>query len=94
MLACPSGHGTEDAAAEEGKPAKASWQDAGSVEHAFTHFSLTLRLRCARATVRPEEGIWWPIDRLEQAGLPTVFSKLIPRGRAWREAVLPATQNS
>ncbi|MGE0178666.1 MAG: A/G-specific adenine glycosylase, partial [Sphingomonas sp.] len=34
----------------EESPAQADWRDAGSVDHVFTHFSLTMRLRCARTT--------------------------------------------
>jgi A/G-specific adenine glycosylase len=59
-------------------PVAGSWQDAGSIEHVFTHFSLTLRVwrtltedDCATAL----GGQWWAIDRLDQAGLPSVFAK-------------------
>lgn len=84
MLAFPSGDWAEGTPPEDGAPADAGWQAAGAIEHVFTHFALTLSLRCARVAERVE-GIWWPIDLLEEAGLPTVFAKLIPLGRAWRE---------
>ncbi|MEQ1547825.1 MAG: A/G-specific adenine glycosylase [Chakrabartia sp.] len=75
MRALPScdwrGHGVADLIA-------GNWQDVGFVEHIFTHFSLTLSVRhlaveedCATAL----GGQWWGIDRLDQAGLPSVFAK-------------------
>ena len=63
----------------------AHWRDAGAVEHVFTHFALTMRLVCAVAEARGE-GIWWPVDRIGEAGLPTLFSKLAARGAEWRTA--------
>jgi len=65
MLALP----TEDA------PAQAEWREAGSVDHVFTHFALNMRLLCADAEQRPD-GTWWPIDRIGEAGLPTLFARL------------------
>jgi A/G-specific adenine glycosylase len=75
MLALP----TED------PPAPAEWRDAGSVDHIFTHFALNMRLLCADARQRPE-GTWWPIERLGEAGLPTLFARLAARGAEWRQA--------
>lgn len=69
----------------EGAPAKADWSEAGSVDHVFTHFALSMRLLCAAAEHRPE-GTWWPIDRLGEAGLPTLFARLAERGAEWRRA--------
>lgn len=69
----------------EGAPAKAAWQEAGSVEHAFTHFELTMTLLCADSPERPT-GTWWPIARIGEAGLPTLFAKLAARGADWRAA--------
>ncbi|HEX6375702.1 MAG TPA: A/G-specific adenine glycosylase [Allosphingosinicella sp.] len=69
----------------EGAPAQAEWREAGSVDHVFTHFALRMRLLCAEAEQRPD-GTWWPIDRLGEAGLPTLFARLAARGAEWREA--------
>jgi len=69
----------------EAEPVPAAWQRAGAVEHVFTHFALTIELKCAEAEWRPQ-GIWWPVDRVAEAGLPTLFAKLAERGAAWREA--------
>jgi A/G-specific adenine glycosylase len=78
MLALPTCGWSGEAAPP---PVAAQWQDGGSVEHVFTHFALKLRILRAQAEKRPE-GIWWPIERLEEAGLPTVFAKAAVRGAA------------
>jgi A/G-specific adenine glycosylase len=84
MLALPTGDwgGEEQAAA----PVAAEWKEAGEIDHVFTHFALSLRVRCAEAEARSENDIWWPIGDLEQAGLPTVFAKAAARGAAWKRA--------
>ena len=69
----------------EEPPAIADWEDAGAVEHVFTHFSLTMALMCARTSQRPD-GLWQPVETLAEAGLPTLFAKLAARGLAWRES--------
>ena len=67
------------------QPIEAEWSEAGAVDHVFTHFALTMRLKCAEARERPE-GIWWPVERVAEAGLPTLFAKLAARGADWRSA--------
>ena len=51
----------------------------GWVDHVFTHFALRLNLALYLgddwASLEGMDGQWWPIDRLEQAGLPTLFAK-------------------
>lgn len=49
----------------------------GHVIHVFTHFRLTLEVQRASAegTDPGIDGEWWPIDRVHEAGLPTVFAK-------------------
>ncbi len=69
----------------EERPAEARWRDAGAVDHVFTHFSLTMRLRCAEGRA-DADGLWWPVERIGEAGLPTLFAKLADRGLAWRES--------
>jgi len=65
-------------------PLAGDWLDAGAVRHSFTHFHLTLRLRIAEpeAGARLGEGQWWPLERLEEAGLPTLFAKAARLGLA------------
>ena len=42
----------------------------------FTHFSLDLTVAMTVIDRRnPVEGEWWPIARLGEAGLPTLFDK-------------------
>jgi A/G-specific adenine glycosylase len=74
----------------EAAPAEVAWREAGSVDHVFTHFALTMRLLCAEAADRnaiaDQDGLWWPIDRIGDAGLPTLFARLAARGTEWRDA--------
>lgn len=45
----------------------------GTIRHVFTHFSLDLRI-----VPKPEpvgDGWWQPLDRLAEAGLPTLYRK-------------------
>jgi A/G-specific adenine glycosylase len=86
MLALPSGRWGERASPGEDAPVAAKWSEVGAVDHVFTHFSLTLRLFGASAPERPAEGIWWPLESLEEAGLPTVFAKAAARGSEWRKS--------
>ena len=85
MRALPTGpwQATPTGAVEA--PFAAEWQLLGSVAHVFTHFALNLRLLCAEAEERGD-GLWWPIHRLDEAGLPTVFAKAAARAAAWQSA--------
>ena len=60
-------------------PFAANWNAVpGEVAHVFTHFRLTLRLAATAAPVdesRLPQGEWWPLNSLDSAGLPTLFSK-------------------
>ncbi|HEX8442052.1 MAG TPA: A/G-specific adenine glycosylase [Allosphingosinicella sp.] len=86
MLALPTGSWSE-ALAEDGVPAAAQWEDAGAISHVFTHFSLTLSLACAIPERRDAQGIWWPVDRIGEAGLPTVFAKAAERALQWQSGL-------
>ena len=65
------GHGT--------MPIAGLWQPAGSVRHGFTHFDLELQLMLYSgsdlARLDADTGEWWPLARLDEAGLPTLFAK-------------------
>ena len=79
MRALPTGPWVDAAPGFEDAPAQADWRmlDAG-VTHGFTHFDLDLSLAIAKVEAHQpgdESTIWWPIDRLDTAGLPTVFAK-------------------
>lgn len=58
-------------------PLNARWEPAGKVGHVFSHFALELSVAiCLDDVTRdPGEGEWWPLDRIEEAGLPTLFAK-------------------
>ncbi|WP_120715857.1 A/G-specific adenine glycosylase [Tsuneonella amylolytica] len=67
-----------------GAPA-GDWRDAGTVRHGFTHFDLELAVLVSPSEEPAGEGQWWPVDRLEDAGLPTLFAKAAARARAGRD---------
>lgn len=48
-------------------------QPLGLVRHRFTHFDLELSVERIGEPVG--EGEWWTLDRLDEAGLPTLFAK-------------------
>lgn len=60
-------------------PMAAEWQTLSApVSHVFTHFSLALTVHVAhvaRDSMPPGEGEWWPLARIEDAGLPTLFRR-------------------
>ena len=80
MLALPTGPWADQPVRGEGAPVHANWQDAGAVDHVFTHFSLRLHVLHAHAADRSGGAIWWPIDALGHAGLPSLFAKAALRG--------------
>lgn len=79
MRALPTGPWGDVAPGFADAPAQADWRMLdGSVAHGFTHFDLDLALAVAEVEAHQpgtESGEWWPIDRLDTAGLPTVFAK-------------------
>jgi A/G-specific adenine glycosylase len=70
-------------------PVDGSWQSGGVVRHVFSHFSLQLQLGIYSGgewdSLAPSEGEWWPLDRLDDAGLPTLFAKAARLALAARE---------
>ncbi|MBO6768119.1 MAG: A/G-specific adenine glycosylase [Erythrobacter sp.] len=64
------GNGTGEA------PLAGEWEAGGVVRHTFTHFALELSVHMQRGGAQPAgEGEWWPLDTLDEAGLPTLFAK-------------------
>lgn len=57
-------------------PLAGAWRAGGVVRHAFTHAELALCV-AVFAGDAPDlaGGEWWPVDRLGEAGLPTLFAK-------------------
>lgn len=61
-------------------PLAGPWESAGAVRHVFTHAVLELAvMRYTGAETPPGEGEWWPLDRLSEAGLPTLYAKAAQR---------------
>lgn len=68
-------------AADRTLPFAGDWRwSASPVTHVFTHFALTLDV--AATCVPPDatglpglDGQWWPIARVGEAGLPTLYAK-------------------
>jgi A/G-specific adenine glycosylase len=60
-------------------PLAGEWRSGGLVRHGFTHFDLELQLMLYSGDdwdrLASETGEWWPLDRLGEAGLPTLFAK-------------------
>jgi len=60
-------------------PLAGQWSSLGVVRHGFTHFDLDLQLMLYSGgdldRLAADSGEWWPLDRIEQAGLPTLFAK-------------------
>jgi A/G-specific adenine glycosylase len=61
-------------------PIEGDWQYAGTIQHVFTHFSLTLSVHVLRVpTTESLDGVWWPVNDIATAGLPSVFVKAATR---------------
>ncbi len=58
------------------------WRDVGAVRHGFSHFDLELSVLVSLSVDPVGPGEWWPIERLEHAGLPTLFAKAAARALA------------
>lgn len=60
-------------------PLAGPWQAGGAVRHGFSHFDLELQLMLYSGSdwdsLPANTGEWWRLDRLEEAGLPTLFAK-------------------
>ena len=60
-------------------PLVGPWRAGGQVAHVFTHFSLDLNLQLYSGSdwdsLAAQDGEWWPLERLDEAGLPTLFAK-------------------
>ena len=80
MRALPDDGWTARADGSGTAPLDGAWEDCGTVAHVFTHARLTLSVLKLESAVAPDgEGGWWPIDRLDEAGLPTLYAKAARR---------------
>ncbi len=77
MRALPDDGWTARADGSGEVPMKAAWRSCGAVRHGFTHAHLTLEVRAIETAAQPEgEGQWWPVARIGEAGLATLFAKV------------------
>jgi len=88
MRALPTGPWIDSSPGLADAPIEADWTFIPPpVQHVFTHFALELAVAATRLE-RDDgvdiEGEWWPIDRLDEAGLPTLFAKAA--AKAFEEA--------
>lgn len=90
MRALPSSDWS--AAPDATPPASAYWTTIDTpVAHVFTHFSLALTMHHAHVEVTPPgEGEWWPVDRIDAAGLPTLFVRAVEAVRKDKDARNPS----
>jgi A/G-specific adenine glycosylase len=57
-------------------PLTGEWRRLGAVRHGFTHAHLTLEVQALETLSQPRgAGQWWPVDKIEEAGLATLFAK-------------------
>jgi A/G-specific adenine glycosylase len=83
MRALPSGPWTLTDPGLADAPFAADWQSFGNVAHVFTHFALDLHVAGAAPPPDTEvDGEWWPIARIAEAGLPTLFARAASRAIA------------
>jgi A/G-specific adenine glycosylase len=47
----------------------------GAIRHIFTHFALNLTITRGDADLAVGEGTWWPLAKLDAAGLPTLYRR-------------------
>ena len=79
MRALPTGPWTDAPPGLEGTIPQANWRRLdGTVRHGFTHFDIDLALAMASAPAHlGADGEWWPVERIVEAGLPTLFAKAV-----------------
>ncbi len=78
MRALPTGPWSGSPPGLADAPAAIDWRLLDTtITHTFTHFRLELALAVGSTEAQSAavEGEYWPVDRLEEAGLPTVFAK-------------------
>ncbi len=76
MRALPDDGWTARADGSGKVPLEGAWRSCGAVRHGFTHAHLTLEVRALETEAQPEgEGQWWPVARIGEAGLATLFAK-------------------
>nr|WP_202391008.1 A/G-specific adenine glycosylase [Erythrobacter ramosus] len=76
MRALPDDGWTARADGSGTGPLAGEWRSLGAVRHGFTHAQLTLTVMALETEHEPfGEGMWWPVSRIGDAGLATLFAK-------------------
>ena len=78
MRALPTGPWADSDPGMDGAPFVADWRAIGLVRHGFTHFDLACTVMVADAGDDIAQGEWWPVTKIADAGLPTLFARAIP----------------
>jgi A/G-specific adenine glycosylase len=77
MRALPDDGWAARSSGNDSPPFKADWRILDKVIlHHFTHFSIEMRIAVTQGRPRSNIGEYWPINSLDNAGLPTLFSKV------------------
>ncbi|MDD3444912.1 MAG: A/G-specific adenine glycosylase [Zavarzinia sp.] len=78
MMEVPGSEWREGAAPSSTPPCPGDWRPLNvAVEHTFTHFHLILTVEVARVADFAAAGEWHRPAHLDQAGVPTVFMKVL-----------------
>jgi A/G-specific adenine glycosylase len=80
MRALPTGPWAEDPPGLVDAPVAADWTlRNAAIRHVFTHFELNAVLATTTVArhIGAVDGEWWPIARLNEAGLPRLFAKAV-----------------
>lgn len=94
MRALPTSDWAEHRPSEKQLPSHNIWEISDhAVRHIFTHFALNLDIARAIPPIPAaailnsvEAGEWWPIAKVDEAGLPTVFKKAADFAKNWISA--------
>ena len=80
MRALPTGPWSDSPPGLADAPVVADWTlSNAAIRHVFTHFELNAGLATATLArhIDAVDGEWWPIARLDEAGLPRLFAKAV-----------------
>jgi A/G-specific adenine glycosylase len=90
MRALPDDDWSARSNGDAAAPCNAKWQIlADTVQHSFTHFSLELQIAVTASAIDETQlpiGGFWPVNSLDKAGLPTLFSKAAKTVARYRRA--------
>ena len=74
---------TDGATGLASAPFPADWGFAGTIDHGFTHFRITLEVYVATVAAEPPIDGWWSTpERLGSEALPTLMTKVLTRALA------------